>query len=114
VALHHASPGEIVNLTTWADELPVEHSKCIARTPEMELARLVMAPEDEVGKHHFDGPLVVHCLSGVVEVSALEKIQVIGGGELVYLPGAEPFKLRSLRYSLVLLTFVFNSVDNGG
>lgn len=108
MATHHASPGEIVNLVTWANDLNAEHSKCIARTGEMELARLVMPPGETVGQHPFDGPLVVHCLSGVLEVSALGKVQTIGGGELLHLPPAEEFTLRSLRYSLVLVTFIFN------
>lgn len=107
MATHHASAGEIVNLVTWANDLSAEHSKCIARTEDMELARLVMPPGETVGQHHFNGPLVVQCLSGVLEVTALGKVQTIGGGELLYLPPAEQFTLCSLRYSLVLVTFIF-------
>src|SRR5690606_29466532 len=71
MALHHAAPGEIVNLATWADDIPGDHSKAIAKTSEMELARLVMREGDVMEDKHVDGPLVVHCLSGCLEIDAL-------------------------------------------
>ena len=43
MATHHAKPNEIVDLATWADDMPVEKSKVIIRTSELELARLVMS-----------------------------------------------------------------------
>jgi hypothetical protein len=39
MAKHHALPGEIVNLDTWADDLDDEKTKAIVKTDEMELAR---------------------------------------------------------------------------
>lgn len=108
MATHHAGPGEIVNLATWASDLPAEHSKAIAKTREMELARLYLEPRKGIENRHVDGPLVVHCLSGRVEFDAMGKMQELAGGELAYLPPDEPFTVKAIDLSLVLITFVFS------
>lgn len=38
MATHHASPSEIVDLETWAQDLPCEHGKTIVKTKEKRLA----------------------------------------------------------------------------
>jgi quercetin dioxygenase-like cupin family protein len=107
MATHHAAPGEVVNLASWANDLPAEHSKIIARTDAMELARLVLAPGEVIGKHHISGPLVVQCLSGGIDVLALAITRNVNAGEMLYLPPGEKFTLKARLQSLVLITFVF-------
>ena len=107
MATHHAAPGEVVNLATWAGDLPAEHSKIIARTDAMELARLVLDTGEVVGKHHIDGPLVVQCLSGIVDVLAMEITRTMQSGELLYLPPGEKFTMTARSQALVLITFIF-------
>ena len=107
MATHHASPGEIVNLATWADDLAAEHSKAIVKTDEMELARLLLPTGESIENHHVEGPLVVHCLSGCLEITALGRTQEIGGGELLFLPPATTFTLKARRRALLLVTFIF-------
>ena len=107
MATHHAAPAEVVNLANWADDLPEEHSKAIAKTKEMELARLVLRPGEVVGNHHIDGPLVVHCITGSVHVSAMGSSPTLREGELLYLPPGEKFELSTASGALILITFVF-------
>ena len=114
MALHHAAPGEIVNLATWADDIRGDHSKAIAKTREVELARLVMRDGDIMEEKHVDGPMVIHCLSGCLEVRALGLTQRVGGGELLYLPPAETFTIKPVREALVLVTFIFYLSGPGG
>lgn len=109
MATHHAEPGEIVNLATWADDLPEEHSKAIAKTPEMELARLFLPPGKGMENHHVHGPLIVHCLSGRIEFDALSAVREMTGGQLAYLPPDERFTIRAREEALVLVTFVFSA-----
>ena len=107
MATRHAKPGEIVNLSTWADDLPEEHSKAIVKTEQMELARLLLPPGETIGRHHVDGPLIIHCLSGCLEVVVLGETRDVSEGELLYLPPGESFSLKAKRQALVLATFVF-------
>ena len=108
MATHHAAPGEIVNLENWANDLPHEQSKVITKTEEMELARLFLPAGEAIENHHVDGPLVIHCLTGELEVSALGEERDLNGGELLYLPPAEPFTLKARAEARVLLTFIFS------
>jgi quercetin dioxygenase-like cupin family protein len=107
MATHHAAPGEVVNLASWAGDLPAEHSKVIARCDEMELARLVLAAGEVVGNQHIAGPLVLHCLIGSVDISAHGLTRHLAGGELLYLSPGEKFTMVAVQDSLVLLTFIF-------
>lgn len=107
MSTHHAAPGEVVNLAAWANDLPEEHSKVIAKTRAMELARLVLEDGASIENHHVDGPLVIHCLAGCLQVRALDTTERLGGGELLYLPPAETFTLEAVRHAVVLVTFVF-------
>ena len=107
MATHHAAPGEVVNLASWANDLPAEHSKIIARTDAREIARLVLAAGEVIGKHHIAGPIVIHCLSGSVEILAMGTSRAVDTGELLYLPPGEKFTLTARYQSLVLITFVF-------
>ena len=113
MATHHAAPGEVVNLAHWADDLPQEHSKAIAKTDEMELARLSLKEGDSIANHHVDGPLVVHCLRGCLELRAMKRSSRLEEGELLYLPPKEQFTLAAARDSLALLTFVFARKQQG-
>jgi hypothetical protein len=63
MATHHAAPSEVVDLETWAQDLPKDHAKAIVKTQDMELARLVFRAGEEFKSHKVSGPIVVHCIS---------------------------------------------------
>ena len=107
MATHHASPGEIIDLGTWAQDLPNEHSKAIMKTDEMELARLVIPAGKEIPNHKVSGPIVVHCTKGEIECVAMGTTQVLRSGQLLYLMPGEPYSVRAAVDSVVLLTIIF-------
>ncbi len=47
MSTHHAAAGEVVNLATWANDLPSEKSKSIVKTDGVELARLVIKADED-------------------------------------------------------------------
>lgn len=109
MATHHAAPGEIVDLTTWAKDLPTEKSKAIAKIPHLELARLVIGGGTEMhssGYCKVPGPIVVHCIDGEVELLMPNGVRAIRAGQLVYLLGGTEHSIRGIRDSTVLLTIV--------
>jgi quercetin dioxygenase-like cupin family protein len=107
MATHHATPGEIVDLATWAQDVPNEKTKVIAKTDEMELVRLVLPAGKEFADHKVSGPCVIHCVTGEVECPAMGKIQALTSGQLLYLMPGEPHAVRAVVDSVVLLTIVF-------
>ncbi|MDD5412339.1 MAG: hypothetical protein PHF31_13170 [Methylobacter sp.] len=84
MATHHALPGEIVDLGTWAQDVPNEKTKVIAKTDEMELVRLVIPAGKELPSHKVLGPIVVHCITGEIEFVAMRTTQVLTPGQLLY------------------------------
>lgn len=107
MATHHAAPSEIVDLDTWAQDLPKEHAKAIVKTRDMELARLVFHAGEEFKSHKVTGPIVVHCISGKIEFTAMGATKALGPGQLLYLLPNEVHSLRALTDAVVLLTIVF-------
>jgi quercetin dioxygenase-like cupin family protein len=107
MATHHASPGEIVDLATWAQDVPNEKTKVIAKTDEMELVRLVLSAGKEFADHKVSGPCVIHCITGEVECPAKGTTQALTSGQLLYLMPGEPHAVKAVVDSVVLLTIVF-------
>ena len=109
MATHHAEPGEVVDLATWADDLPQEHSKAIAKTDNLELARLVIGAGVNMhssGYCSVEGPVVLHCLEGEIEVATPSLRAVVKAGQLVYLLGRTEHTVSGIRDAVVLLTIV--------
>ena len=109
MATHHASPGEVVDLETWATDLPAEHSKAIARTAGLQIARLVLDAGEDMhhgGRCHVPGPIVIQCLEGEVEIDTPELRERLRPGQLLYLEGGTGHALKGIRKSIVLLTIV--------
>ena len=107
MATHHASPGEVVNLDTWADDLGNDKTKAIVKTDEMELARLFIQAGKELPNHKVAGSITVHCIKGKIEFTAMSTTQEISQGELLYLMAGEPHSVRAVENSVVLLTIIF-------
>jgi quercetin dioxygenase-like cupin family protein len=107
MATHHASPAEIVDLDTWANDIPNEQTKAIVKTEEMELARLVIPAGKEIPTHKVSGPIIVHCLDGKIEFTAMGTTQVLISGQLLHLLPDEPHSLKAVEDSVVLLTIIF-------
>ena len=109
MATHHASPSEIVDLETWAHDLPNEHAKTIVKTHDMELARLVFPSGGEFPNHKVSGPIVVHCIKGEIEFTAMGATQTLKPGQLLYLMPDEPHSIRAIEDAVVLLTIIFKA-----
>lgn len=107
MATHHASPSEIVDLETWANDLPNEHAKTIVKTHEMELARLVFPAGGEFPDHKVSGPVVIHCVKGEIGLTAMGATQILKPGQLLYLMPDEPHSLQAITDAVVLLTIIF-------
>ena len=107
MAIHHDKPGEIVDLETWADDQPLERTKAIVKTKEMELARLFLSSGKEIPNHKVRGPIIIHCIKGKVEFTALGTIRELEPGQLLHLMPEEPHAVKAIDDAVVLLTIIF-------
>lgn len=106
---HHAEPNEIIDLETWAMDMPTEKSKVIIRTKDMELARLVIPAGKEFKEHQVSGPITVQCVKGDITFTAEGQSQDLKPGQLVYLLADVPHDLVAKTDSIILLTIIFKS-----
>ena len=86
-----------------------EHSKAIVKTPDMELARLSFPAGGEFPNHKVSGPIVVHCMEGEIAFEAMATKRILNPGQLVYLGPGEPYGIRAIGDSVVLLTLIFKA-----
>lgn len=107
MATHHASPGEIVDFASWADDLPEDKTKTIVKSEAMELGRLVIPAGKEIPEHKVTGPIIIQCIQGKIEFSAMGKTQELQGGQLLYLMPDEPYSFKAMEDAVVLLTILF-------
>jgi len=107
MATHHASPNEIVDLIAWARDLPAEKTKVIVKTDEMELARLVLPAGNELPDHKVPGPVVIHCIKGRIELTAMGVTKALTSGQLLYLMPGELHSVRAISDSVILLQIIF-------
>ncbi|HKJ53039.1 MAG TPA: hypothetical protein VKB27_16215 [Gammaproteobacteria bacterium] len=112
MATHHAAAGEIVDIATWANDLPVEKSKVIAKTRGIELARLVIGAGVDMHNSEYcsvDGTVVIHCIDGEILLKTREARISLSPGQLAYLDGGTEHALAGVKNSVVLLTIVLAS-----
>lgn len=107
MATHHAKPGEIVDLETWANDQPDARTKAIVKTEGMELIRLSLPTGKEIPNHKVSGPITVHCIQGKIEFTAMGATQELETGQLLHLMPEEPHSVKAVDDAVVLLTIVF-------
>lgn len=106
MALHHAAPGEIIDLANPASAAADATSSALFKTPEVEVIRRVLHAGQSVPRHRVDGPVILHCLSGKVRVMAVPGTPELGAAQLTYLAPAQAFALEALQDSVLLMTVV--------
>lgn len=109
MATHHAVAGEPVDLATWGRDLPIEHSKAIAKIESLEIARLVLDAGEDMHQARYcrvHGPIVIHCLDGEIKVRTPDILETLKSGQLLYLEGGTEHALKAVSKSTVLLTIV--------
>lgn len=107
MAAHHAAPGEVVDLANWAGDLSSERTKIIVKTDQIQLARLVVPKGKELPNHKISDPLVVLCIKGQIEFTAMGVTQELHFGQLLYLMAEEPHSLKGIEDAVILLTIAF-------
>ncbi|ASJ73597.1 cupin domain-containing protein [Granulosicoccus antarcticus] len=109
MSTHHAKAGEIVDLATWANDLPFEKSKAIVKSNGFELARLVIKAGEDMHKNglcHVNGPTIFHCIEGEIDLQTSDTTVRLHAGQLAYLESQAKHAVTGIQDSVVLLTIV--------
>jgi|SRR6185312_9276514 len=109
MAMHHASPGEVIDLRPLGFGLKDARTTAIVKSELFEAVRLVVHAGAEIRTHKVDGPITLHCLEGRVLLSCPASLLEFSAGKWVYLEGSEPHAVRGIEDSSLLLTILFTS-----
>lgn len=105
MALHHATPGEIVDVRPLGKELPNAINVTLLRSEHLQVFRVVLPQGEEFSDHAVPGEITVQCLEGSIDFRILgDKVQRLAAGELLYLNGGQPHALKALEDASVLVT----------
>lgn len=113
MALHHAAPGEVVDLLPTDAASSGERSTAIVKTDHFETIRLVMPRGAAMRRHQVPGSITLHCLEGHVELALDDGTIALRRHQWVHLAGGAPHSVRSVEDSVLLLTILFPSPGAG-
>lgn len=104
MALHHAKPGEIVNLGPMGPRLRDGRTMAIIKADHFEAIRLIVHAGSEIPQHKVSGEVTLHCLEGHVELGVDPTPIALKSNEWVYLEGGAPHSIKAIEHSSLLLT----------
>ncbi len=111
MALHHATPGEIVDVRPLGAKLKQGINATLVLTEHLQVFRFVLPAGKEFADHKVRGEVIVQCLEGEVEFTSYGKTQLLRSGELVYLAGDDPHALKGIQDASVLVTIFSNKAN---
>ena len=97
---------DVIDVRPLGPALAGASSSTLARTPTLEVRRLVLARGREVPTHQAPGEITVHCLEGRITFTACGTTHELKAGQMLVLAAGEPHSLVGLEDSSVLVTKV--------
>jgi quercetin dioxygenase-like cupin family protein len=113
MALPHAQPMDVINVSPLGPGLRDAVSTSLIKTDRIQLLHLVLPAHHDVPQHHVDDECSIHCLEGDVEVVTPGGTRHLRAGNLLVLPAGEPYSLRARTHSGVLMTLLLRAGDAG-
>jgi len=105
MALHHAAPGEVVDVGPLGEELRDSQNTTLLRSEHLQVFRVVLPKGEEFTDHAVPGEITVQCVEGLIEFRiGGDEVQRLAAGRLLYLDGGQPHALKALEDASVLVT----------
>ncbi len=105
MAIHHATPGERIDIGPLGDTLADAKTGTLFKTDSMEVLRLVLPAGKKIAEHKAPCEIAVQCIEGRVQFTAMNKTTELTSGTMLYLPVAEPHSLQAVEDSSLLVFF---------
>ena len=114
MALHHASSGEVVDLSPFGPDLHEAQTTALVKTDSFEAIRLVLKAGGEIPMHAVSGKFTLHCLEGQVAIDLSERSLELAAEQWVYFDGGVPHAVRAIEDASLLLTIMLPAAGAGG
>lgn len=113
MALPHARPLDVIDVSPLGPGLATSRSTSLIKTERLQLLHLVLPAHQDMPLHHVDQECTLHCLEGAVEVTMPGGVRRLGPGQLVVLPAGQVHGLRARSDCAVLATLQLRGGDAG-
>lgn len=87
MAISHASSGEPIDVRPLGARLQGERTTALFKSEALEVIRLVLMAGKSFPPHRVQGEITIQCLEGQIEVTGEGTSQLLGAGQMLYLPG---------------------------
>ncbi|HMO45326.1 MAG TPA: hypothetical protein PKB14_04775 [Rubrivivax sp.] len=104
MALTHAGPGTAIALRGGALVPGEPKSQALFKSQDLEVLRLALAAGDALPPHRVAGEIIVHCLSGVLQLGLDGGRCILRAGEMSYLSGGAQHDVLALEDCVALVT----------
>ena len=108
MAIDHAAPGQLVDVRGPADAIGRDASETLIRADHLEVFRYGLRAGTVVDMHRAAGVMIVQCIGGEVDFTALGVTQRLSPGKMLYLDDAEPHALAAISDTLLLITILLH------
>lgn len=106
MALHHASPGEVINIQPLGSALAEARTTTLVKTETLEIIRLVIPAGRDIPEHKVHGEITVQCLEGRIAFTANNTTSDLEAGQLLFLAAEEIHALHGVDDASVLVTIL--------
>ena len=109
----HDRHDDVIDVRPLGSELAGASSSTLAKTPTLEVRRLVLVKGHEIPTHQAPGEITVHCLEGRITFIACGSTRELKAGQLLVLAAGEPHSVVGVEDSSVLVTKVLPGSPGG-
>lgn len=106
MAIPHAQPGDVIDISPLGKKLPQTQTSTLVKTDSLEVLRLVLPAGKVIDPHSVPGEITVQCLEGKAVFTARGKDQELTPGQMLYLAGGDEHALRAVEDASLLVTIL--------
>ena len=105
MALHHAQPGETVDIRPLGRAIPQTVNTTLLRSEHLQVFRVVLPKGEEFCDHAVSGEITVQCLEGLIDFRIGEgEVKRLAAGHLLFLNAGQHHALKALEDASILVT----------
>ncbi len=104
MAILHARPGEVVDISPFADRLTSEKTTALFKSADLEVMRLVLPAGKSLPPHRVAGEITIQCLEGAMVLRVEGNEQTLHAGQLLYLRGGVVHSVHAIEDTSALVT----------
>jgi quercetin dioxygenase-like cupin family protein len=106
MALHHASPGEVIDLDLPAQAAGTPGTKAIVKTDRFEAIRLVLEQGDAIPAHQVASQITLHCLQGTANVKLADRTLPLHPDQWVFFAANTVHGIDAVTDAVLLMTIM--------